>query len=418
VEIYLVGGAVRDKLLGRTSTEQDWVVVGSSPDEMLGLGFKAVGKEFPVFLHPTTHEEYALARTEKKVGPGYGGFQFYTSPTVTLEADLLRRDLTINAMAMRADGSLIDPYHGREDLQAKILRHVSKAFVEDPVRILRVARFYARFASLGFQIAPETIQLMRKMVQHGEVDALVPERIWQETEKALGEEACEKFFEALRACGALKPLFPELDRLFGVPNALEWHPEIDSGIHTLLVLQQAIRLSPKPTVRFAALLHDLGKGTTDLAEWPNHPGHEERGIDLTKTLCQRLRVPKQYRELAILATGLHGLVHKALALSAKEILQLIEKADALRRPERFKDFLLTCHADACGRPGYENDPYPQADFLTKIVEQLKTMIVDPELMQRLAGSELANALREQRLEIIKACLVRGQKTEDRGQRTL
>jgi tRNA nucleotidyltransferase (CCA-adding enzyme) len=404
VEIYLVGGAVRDKLLGEKPTEQDWVVVGGSSEEMLRLGFKAVGKEFPVFLHPKTHEEYALARTEKKVRPGYSGFQFYASPTVTLEQDLLRRDLTINAMAMNAAGELIDPYHGQRDLRLRILRHVSHAFAEDPVRILRVARFYARFGPLDFQIAKETLSLMRAMVQQGEVNALVAERIWQETERALAEEAAEKFFEALRACGGLAHLFPELDRLFGVPNALKWHPEIDNGIHTLLVLRQAIRLSPKLSVRLAALLHDLGKALTDLREWPNHPGHEERGIGLVKAFCQRLRVPKRYRELAHLAVGLHGRIHKVLELTPPEILQLLEKADALRRPGRFADLLLTCLADARGRPGYEGDPYPQAAFLTKLLERLSIVALDPLLMQQLTGSELARALREQRLSAIQAAL--------------
>ncbi|MBS1201179.1 MAG: cca [Proteobacteria bacterium] len=353
MEVYLVGGAVRDALLGLPVGERDWVVVGASPEDMEQRGYRAVGRDFPVFLHPETHEEYALARTERKVGRGYRGFEVHCAPDVTLEDDLRRRDLTINAMARDAGDRLVDPYGGRADIEHKLLRHVSEAFAEDPVRILRVARFAARFAPLGFSVAPATVALMRSMVDSGEVDALVPERVWQETHKALTEPRPDAFLAVLRDCGALARIFPELDALWGVPQPPRWHPEIDTGVHMLLVMQAAARLTDNPRVRFAALLHDLGKGETPPDAWPRHIGHEDRGARLVRQLSDRLRVPTDFRHLAELTARWHGLAHRALELKASTILQLLEHCDALRRPDRFREFLLACEADFRGRTGWE-----------------------------------------------------------------
>jgi tRNA nucleotidyltransferase (CCA-adding enzyme) len=354
VEIYLVGGAVRDSLLGIEPKDRDWVVVGATPQQMEELGYKAVGKDFPVFLHPETKEEYALARTERKTGPGYHGFEFHASTDVTLEEDLVRRDLTINAMAQDGDGNIIDPFNGREDLENGRLRHVSNAFIEDPVRILRIARYAARFAKWGFHVAHGTHALMKKMVESGEVDALVAERVWQELERALGEEAPQRFFEVLRNCGALARIFPELEALFGVPQPKHHHPEEDSGIHTLMVLEQAARLTPDIRVRFAALVHDLGKGTTPEDEWPKHIEHEARGVPLVQAMCERLRIPRDYRELAIHVTRDHLNFHRAAELRPATLLKLLERLDAFRRPERLEQFLLACEADSRGRTGYED----------------------------------------------------------------
>src|SRR5580700_10181591 len=345
MQVYLVGGAVRDALLGLAVKEKDWVVVGGTREELLRRKFREVGRDFPVFLHPDTHEEYALARLERKVSPGYRGFTVEFGPEVTLEEDLARRDLTINAIAQSADGALLDPYGGKQDLEARVLRHVSPAFVEDPVRILRVARFAARFAPLGFRVAPETLALMRAMVERREVDALVSERVWQETEKALREPKAAEFFRVLRECGALQPIYPEIDALFGVPQPAQWHPEIDTGLHTLLVLDQAALLSPEPAVRFAALVHDLGKGTTPQDEWPSHRGHEERSVSLIEALANRLRLPGEYRDLAVIVARYHGIVHRAFELKPATILEFLERADAFRRPERFAQALLACEAD-------------------------------------------------------------------------
>jgi len=359
VKIYLVGGAVRDQLLLRQVDERDYVVVGSTPEEMLAKHFKPVGKDFPVFLHPKTKEEYALARTERKTGRGYTGFTFHATPQVTLEEDLQRRDLTINAMAMDEQGQVIDPFHGQKDLQARVLRHVSAAFTEDPVRILRLARFAARFHYLGFIIAPETLALMRTMVEQGEVDALVAERVWQEWQRALTEPNPEVFIEVLRECGALRILAPELESLFGVPQSPMTHPEVDTGIHMLLVLQQAVKLTSDPRVRFAAMLHDVGKGVTPAEYLPKHPLHEENGVALVQALCDRYRVPREYRDLAVLVTRYHGLGYKVIQqdlAQAKDVLDLFEKLDALRRPERLAQFRLACLADVRGRPGYEDKP--------------------------------------------------------------
>jgi tRNA nucleotidyltransferase (CCA-adding enzyme) len=398
MEIYQVGGAVRDKLLGLPVTDHDWVVVGATPAEMEARGFKLVGADFPVFLHPDTHEEYALARTERKTAPGYKGFTVHAAPDVTLEEDLKRRDLTINAMAMREDGSLIDPFNGAQDLKNKLLRHVSPAFAEDPVRILRVARFAARFVE--FHIADETNALMRQMVKNGEVDALVPERVWAELERALREIRPSRFFEVLRDCGALEKLFPELERLYGVPQPAQYHPEIDTGVHVMMVLDQATRLSSDAQVRFAALLHDLGKGTTPPAEWPRHIGHEERSVDLVKTICMRFRVPNEYRDLAVLVARYHGDCHRANELRPATLLEKLEALDAARRPERFEQFLLACQADIRGRPGYEDDPYPQAEIFRAALRAYSSVDAQPLAAAGLKGEAIAQELRRLRIQSI------------------
>ncbi len=365
MEIYLVGGAVRDSLLGIEPKDRDWVVVGATPQQMEALGYKAVGKDFPVFLHPKTREEYALARTERKTGPGYHGFEFHASPEVTLEEDLVRRDLTINAMAQDSDGNIIDPFNGREDLENGRLRHVSNAFVEDPVRILRIARYAARYAKWGFHVAHGTHALMKRMVASGEVDALVAERVWQELERSLSEAAPQRFFEVLRNCGALARIFPELEALFGVPQPRHHHPEEDSGIHTLMVLEQAARLSPDSRVRFAALVHDLGKGTTPEEEWPKHIEHEARGVPLVKAMCERLRIPRDYRELAVHVTRDHLNYHRAAELRPATLLKLLERLDAFRRPERLEQFLLACEADSRGRTGFEDKVFEQPAIMRR-----------------------------------------------------
>jgi tRNA nucleotidyltransferase (CCA-adding enzyme) len=402
MEVYLVGGAVRDELLGRKVAERDWVVVGATPDELLRQGYRQVGREFPVFLHPQTHEEYALARRERKSGAGYRGFVTDAAPTVTLEDDLKRRDLTINAMARTLDGTLIDPHGGRRDLEARLLRHVSEAFVEDPVRILRVARFAARFAPLGFRVAGETLELMRAMVTSGEVQALVPERVWQEAERALGEARPAAFFEVLRACGALAHIFPEVEALFGVPQPAQWHPEIDTGVHTLMVIDMAARLSPLASVRFAALTHDLGKALTPHEKWPRHPGHEVASVRLVTELCARLRVPNEFRDLAILVARHHGVVHRAFELRPGTVLELLENTDALRRPERFESFLLACEADARGRTGLEDRSYPQGDYLRTALAAARRCVPTAEETSTLTGPEIAERLRTRRLEAIKS----------------
>ena len=367
LEVYLVGGAVRDRLLGRTPHEWDYVVVGATADDLTRRGFKQVGRDFPVFLHPHTKDEYALARTERKTAPGYRGFAVHADPSVTLEEDLRRRDLTINALAQAPDGTLTDPFGGLADLAARVLRHCSPAFSEDPVRILRVARFAARFAALGFQVADETLDLMRTMVAAGEVDALVPERVWQEMAKALGEERPSRFFEVLRACGALARLLPELDRLWGVPQPEKWHPEIDTGVHAMLVLDMVARLSTDPEVRFAALCHDLGKGTTPADILPSHHGHEERSVVLLEAVCDRLRVPNRQRELARITARYHGLVHTVDDLRPATVHTLLDETDAFRRPERFHQMLTACEADFRGRTGYADRPYPQGGTLRRLL---------------------------------------------------
>ena len=400
MQVYLVGGAVRDALLGLGVKERDWVVVGSTRDELLRLKYREVGRDFPVFLHPHSHEEYALARLERKVAPGYRGFTVEFGPEVTLEEDLARRDLTINAIAQAEDGTLRDPFQGQRDLNDRVLRHVSPAFIEDPVRILRVARFAARFDSLGFRIAPETLELMRAMSARGEVDALVAERVWQETEKALREPGASVFFRVLRECGALKIIFPEIDALFGVPQPPKWHPEIDTGVHTLMVLDQAVGLSADPKVRFAALVHDLGKASTPPGEWPGHKGHEERSVDLIEAIANRLRLPNDYRELAVIVARYHGNVHRIFELRAKTILGILEKTDAFRRPERFSQALLACEADSRGRLGLENRPYPQRPYLQGARDAAAAIKPSAEDLAEHAGPQIAERLHARRLEAI------------------
>ncbi len=402
MQVYLVGGAVRDTLLGLPVKERDWVVVGGTREELLRLKYREVGRDFPVFLHPDTHEEYALARRERKVAPGYRGFSVEFGPEVTLDEDLKRRDLTINAMAQSADGTLIDPYGGRRDLESRNLRHVSAAFIEDPVRVLRVARFAARFAPLGFQVADDTMQLMQSVVERNEVDALVAERIWQESEKALREPAASAFFKVLRECGALVRIYPELDALFGVPQPAEWHPEIDTGLHTLMVLDQAVRLSDDPKVRFAALLHDVGKGETPPVEWPSHRGHEERSVALIEALAVRLRVPSDYRELALIVARYHGIVHRAFELKPKTILEFMERADAFRRPERFAQALIACEADSRGRTGLETKPYPQRQFLLAAAAAAASVRPSSKDIASHPGAEIAELLRRRRVQAIAA----------------
>jgi tRNA nucleotidyltransferase (CCA-adding enzyme) len=400
MQVYLVGGAVRDALLGIPVKERDWVVVGGTREELLRLNYREVGRDFPVFLHPETREEHALARLERKVAPGYRGFSVEFGPEVTLEEDLARRDLTINAIAQSADGTLLDPYGGRRDLDARVLRHVSPAFIEDPVRVLRVARFAARFAPLGFSVAPETLALMHAMVERREVEALVPERVWQETEKALREPKGSEFFRVLRGCGALKPIYPEIDALFGVPQPAQWHPEIDTGVHTLMVLDQAALLSAEPKVRFAALVHDLGKAATPPAEWPSHRGHEERSVSLIDALAERLRLPVDYRELAIIVARYHGIVHRAAELRPGTILEFLERSDAFRRPERFTQALLACEADARGRTGLEELPYPQRAYLQAARDAAAAIKPSPQDIAAHSGAKIAEHLHRRRAIVI------------------
>jgi tRNA nucleotidyltransferase (CCA-adding enzyme) len=400
MQVYLVGGAVRDALLGLPVKERDWVVVGSTRDELLRMKYREVGRDFPVFLHPESHEEYALARLERKIAPGYRGFAVEFGPEVTLEEDLARRDLTINAIAQSSDGTLLDPHGGQRDIASRTLRHVSAAFIEDPVRVLRVARFAARFAPLGFHVAPDTLALMRSMVERHEVDALVAERVWQESEKALREPAASTFFRVLRECGALKPIYPEIDALFGVPQPAQWHPEIDTGIHTLMVLDQAVALSEDPTVRFAALVHDLGKAETPPAQWPGHRGHEERSVALIEGLAARLRLPSDYRELALIVARYHGIVHRAFELRPKTLLEFMERADAFRRPERFARALLACEADSRGRTGLEANPYPQRGYVLAARDAAAGIKPSADDIAAHRGTKIAEAIHERRIRVI------------------
>ena len=400
MQVYLVGGAVRDRLLGRAIGERDWVVVGATPAELTTQGYTAVGKDFPVFLHPQSKEEYALARQERKVAPGYHGFTTVFSPDVTLEADLKRRDLTINAMAEDAAGHIIDPYGGQRDLQDRWLRHVSEAFIEDPVRVLRVARFAARFSASGFRIAPETAALMARMTDSGEIAALTPERVWRETARALLEPNPEVFFEVLRQCGALGVLMPELAALDGVPQPAQWHPEVDTLVHVLLALAIAAQRQAPLTVRYAVLLHDLGKALTPKDQWPSHRQHEELGLEPIGTLSQRLRAPNDCRELALLTSRHHTLVHRALELKAVTLMKLFTDTDAFRRPERFAELLLACECDARGRTGLEARPYPQADYLRAAHAAALAATLAPEERQGLAGPQIGVALQERRLAAV------------------
>ncbi|MGD2052753.1 MAG: multifunctional CCA addition/repair protein [Gammaproteobacteria bacterium] len=402
MKTFLVGGAVRDELLGYPHKEKDWVVVGATAEEMLAAGFQQVGKDFPVFLHPQTKQEYALARTERKTSPGYKGFTVHATPDVTLEEDLLRRDLTINAIAKDASGKLIDPFNGLQDIHDRMLRHVSSAFTEDPVRILRVARFAARYQHLGFIVADETMQLMQQMVADGEVDALVPERVWQEMEKALGERSPSRFIEVLRDCGALERILPEVNALFGVPQPEEHHPEIDTGIHTLMVLQQACRLSDDTEVRFAALMHDLGKGTTPESEWPHHLEHEARGAAIVIEVCKRLRIPNEYRDLAERTARFHLHYHRALELKPTTIVRTLEQLDAFRKPQRFEKFLLASEADARGRPGYENRSFQQGRFFRQAFEAARSVDIKSLVAQGYRNRELAEKIRQERISLVAA----------------
>jgi tRNA nucleotidyltransferase (CCA-adding enzyme) len=401
MKIYLVGGAVRDGQLGIPVTERDWVVVGAKEAELEDLGYRRVGRSFPVYLHPETGEEYALARTETKTGPGYHGFEVDANATVTLEEDLGRRDLTINAMAEDSNGQVVDPYGGHKDLKNGVLRHVSDAFREDPVRILRVARFAARFTARGFRVADETIALMREMVAAGEADSLIPERVWRETESALAESHPEVFFEILREVGALTAVYPEIEALFGVPQPARWHPEIDTGIHVLMALRQAVLLSASAEARFAVLVHDLGKGATPRAEWPNHRGHEELGVQMIMRLCEQLGIPNRYRDLAIPVARYHGQCHRAHELRPKTLLGILEAADAFRRPERFQEFMIACESDARGRLGLEDRPYDQADVLNGALDAASKVTAAPFMQEGMEAHKIGEAMRRARIDAIR-----------------
>jgi tRNA nucleotidyltransferase (CCA-adding enzyme) len=400
MKAYMVGGAVRDQLLGLPVKDKDYVVIGSTPAEMEAAGFKPVGKDFPVFLHPHTHAEYALARTERKTAKGYKGFQVFASPEVTLEQDLARRDFTINAMALDENGQLLDPYHGALDIQAKVLRHVSPAFSEDPVRILRAARFAARFTQ--FQLAPETMTLMQQMVEAGEVDALVSERVWQELAKGLMETKPSRMFELLRACGALAKILPELDRLWGVPQPAQHHPEIDTGVHMMMALDYAASQNFSLAVRFAVLTHDLGKGTTPQEILPRHIGHEARSVELLKAVCQRLRVPNECKELAHIVAKFHGKLHQALHMRASTLLEFLMETDALRQPQRFAAFLQACEADSRGRTGLENCATPEADLMQHLLTQVLAVDVGAVAKQHSQPEKIKQAVFAARLAAIQA----------------
>jgi tRNA nucleotidyltransferase (CCA-adding enzyme) len=409
MDIYLVGGAVRDKLLNRQFNEQDWVVVGGTVKALETQGYRKVGKSFPVFLHPDTGEEYALARTETKTGPGYHGFEVYAGTDVTLEEDLQRRDLTINAIAADGNGELIDPWGGRADIDARVLRHVSEAFREDPLRVLRVARFAASLHDLNFTIAPETMELMREITTSGEVAALTPERVWKETEKALKTARPDIYLQTLRDCGALEVIFPEIDVLFGVPQPEKWHPEIDTGVHVLMVVHMAAKLSDSIPVRFAGMVHDLGKGTTKQELWPSHRDHERRGVGLIEQLCERLSVPNNCRDLAVHVALYHTHIHRALELRPDTIMRVLEGVDAFRRPERFEEFLLTCEADARGRAGLEDNPYHQADIMRAAFAAALKVDNASIQAQGLQGPAFGEALKAARTDAISQALqtVRG-----------
>ncbi|WP_213715060.1 multifunctional CCA addition/repair protein [Cedecea lapagei] len=402
MKIYLVGGAVRDGLLKLPVKDKDWVVVGATPQQMLDEGYEQVGKDFPVFLHPQSHEEYALARTERKSGQGYTGFTCYSAPDVTLEQDLLRRDLTINAIAQDENGELIDPYNGLADIERRLLRHVSPAFNEDPLRVLRVARFAARYAHLNFQIAPETLVLMRSMTDNGEIAHLTAERVWKETENALTSRNPQVFFAVLRECGALKVLFPEIDALYGVPAPAKWHPEIDTGIHTLMTLSIAAQLSPAVDVRFATLCHDLGKGLTPKEKWPSHHGHGPAGVKLVEQLCARLRVPNEIRDLAKLVAEFHDLIHTFPILQPKTVIKLFDSIDAWRKPQRVEQIALTSEADARGRTGFEASDYPQGRMLRAAWIAAQSVTNKEVIEAGFSGPAIREELTKRRIQAVAA----------------
>lgn len=400
LECYLVGGAVRDKLLGLQPSEHDWVVIGSNAKQMQSLGFKAVGKDFPVFLHPKTQEEYALARTERKTAPGHTGFEFHASPQISLEQDLSRRDLTINAIAKDTHDQLIDPYNGQSDLNNRILRHVSPAFAEDPLRVLRVARFKAQLGKFDFSIAESTMELMSQLVSSGEISALSSDRVWKETEKALKTSKPSLYFEVLRESGALKVIFPQVDALFGVPQRPEYHPEIDSGIHTMMVIDRAAELTDDLAIRFAALIHDLGKALTPQSELPSHIGHEKRGLKPLKQLTQQYPIPKKVKKIAELCCEHHLLMHRFSELRPETIFKLIEKLDGFRRPEHIEQFALLCQADSQGRGNWRNKPYPQADLLKKMFDEIVSITskdIDPLIG---IGPKIGKAIKDLRIHKI------------------
>ena len=407
MKVYLVGGAVRDQLLGLPVKDRDWIVVGAVPATLLSLGYQQVGKDFPVFLNPKTKEEYALARTERKSSAGYTGFICDFSPTITLEQDLIRRDLTINAMAQSEDGEIIDPYGGKQDLDNRILRHISPAFSEDPLRVLRVARFAARYHSLGFKIASETLALMAELAQSGELQHLTAERVWLETEKALNEKNPEIYFETLHKTGALRVLFPEIDALYGVPNPVKHHPEVDSFIHTMLVLKQAVNLTEnnpilnKSAVRFAAICHDLGKALTPKNILPHHYGHEQAGIKPTRSLCKRLKVPSYFQELAELTCEFHTHIHKAFELRAETVITLFNRFDVWRKPQRFQEFLQVCLADTRGRTGFENKDYPQIDYINQLLHAANEVDVQQVIADGFEKQEIRNELTKRRILAVK-----------------
>ncbi|WP_180116885.1 MULTISPECIES: multifunctional CCA addition/repair protein [unclassified Acinetobacter] len=399
MQVYLVGGAVRDHLLGHPYHEKDYVVVGATPEQLLAQGYQPVGKDFPVFLHPETKDEYALARTERKSGHGYHGFEFYTDVNVTLEQDLIRRDLTINAIAMDDAGQIYDPYHGQQDLERRILRHVSDAFVEDPLRVLRIARFAARYKALGFKVAEETLALMQELAKSGELEALTPERVWKETSRALMEDHADEYFEVLRACGALKVLFPEIDALYGIPQRPEYHPEIDCGIHTMMSLQQACRANYSLDVRFAVLVHDLGKALTPVDELPRHIMHEERGVKPVTEICDRMRVPTNTKQLAISVCKEHLKCHQALSLKPGTLWRLLQRMDVLRRPERVEAFVQACECDSRGRLGLEDRAYPQAQYVLDAMQVVRN-IKASDLPSDVKGPDIGEMLIQKRIEAI------------------
>lgn len=409
MKVYSVGGAVRDELLGLPVTDRDYVVVGATPEQMVAQGYKPVGKDFPVFLHPQTREEYALARTERKTARGYHGFAFHAAPDVTLEQDLARRDLTINAIAKDEHGNLIDPFNGAADIKARVLRHVSPAFAEDPVRILRLTRFAARFARLGFTIADETMALMQRMVNDGEADALVAERVWQELSRGLMEAKPSRMFEALRVCGALARVLPEVDALFGVPQRAEHHPEVDTGMHVMMVVDYAAQRNYALDVRFAALTHDLGKGTTPREEWPRHIAHEARSVDLAAALCERLRVPAECRDLALIMAKQHGNIHRALELRPATIVQILQGADAFRKPERFTRLLQACESDARGRLGLNDRLYPQAARMAAAFKAAAAVDAGAIAKQHSEPTRIKEEIHQARVAAVRAAL---NETED------